>query len=52
MNLILTLSLFALGAVLTALFGWLGARPRVLGKPRRLKRPWPILMMIASRLVA
>jgi hypothetical protein len=46
MNLSLTLALFALGAVLTALFGWLGARPRTLGKPRLA--PWQFLMMIAG----
>jgi hypothetical protein len=46
MNLIQTLALFALGAALTALFGWLGARPQPLGKPRLA--PWQFLMMIAG----
>jgi len=46
MTLPLTLALLGIGAVLTALFGWLGARPKQIGKPQMV--PWQILMMIAA----
>lgn len=46
MSLIVTIALLALGAALTVLFGWMGARPRELGKPQMV--PWQILMMFAA----
>jgi hypothetical protein len=48
MNLTLpiTLALLAFGAGLTGLFGWLGARPKVLGKPRMIN--WQLLMMFSA----
>ncbi len=46
MSLSLTLALLALGAALCGLFGWLGARPRPLGRPRLA--PWPLMMMFAA----
>jgi len=46
MTLPLTLALLIIGAVSTALFGWLGARPLQPGKPRMV--PWQILMMFAA----
>jgi len=46
MTLPVTIALFVLGAVLAALFGWLGARPKQIGKPQMV--PWQILMMVAA----
>jgi hypothetical protein len=48
MNLTLpiTLALLGIGAALTGLFGWLGARPKQLGKPRMVN--WQILMMFSA----
>jgi hypothetical protein len=46
MTLPVTIALLALGAVLTGLFGWLGARPKTLGRPQMV--PWQLLMMVAA----
>jgi len=46
MNLPVTLALLSMGAIFTALFGWLGARPRPLGRPRLA--PWQLMMMIMA----
>lgn len=46
MSLTLTLILLAVGGALTGLFGWLGARPKVPGRPRLA--PWQFLMMLSA----
>ena len=38
--------MLGLGAALVVLFGWLGARPKPLGRPRMA--PWPLLMLITA----
>jgi hypothetical protein len=46
MELAITLAVLAFAAALTALFGWLGARPKPLGRPRMV--PWQLLMMLMA----
>ncbi len=46
MTLPITVALLALFVALTCLFGWLGARPKVLGKPRMIN--WQLLMMFSA----
>ncbi|MDR3512929.1 MAG: hypothetical protein P4L73_14935 [Caulobacteraceae bacterium] len=46
MSLIITLVLLAATLALTGLFGWLGARPKVPGRPRMA--PWQFLMMLSA----
>ncbi|MDR3470697.1 MAG: hypothetical protein P4M09_03260 [Devosia sp.] len=41
-----TLGLFALALVLAGICGWMGARPRVIGKPKMV--PWQFLMMLSA----
>jgi hypothetical protein len=46
MNLIVTLSLLAIGVAATVGCGWMGARPKNYLKPRII--PWQILMLVGA----
>jgi VIT1/CCC1 family predicted Fe2+/Mn2+ transporter len=46
MTLTLTLILLAVAFALAGFCGWMGARPRVIGKPRMV--PWQFLMMLSA----
>ena len=46
MNMIITLTLLALGVGATVGCGWMGARPKDYLKPRLV--PWQILMLICA----
>ena len=46
MPLPITLALLAVTAAITALCGWLGARPKIPGKTQMV--PWQFLMMLSA----
>lgn len=48
MSLTLTLILLGVALALAGFCGWMGARPKVLGKPRMV--PWQFLMMLSAAL--
>jgi VIT1/CCC1 family predicted Fe2+/Mn2+ transporter len=48
MNLPVTIALVVAFGLLAGLFGWLGARPKIPGKPQMV--PWQFLMMLTAAL--